>query len=168
MTFHDPCYLGRYEGVFDEPRAVLEAAGLAINEMPRRRERSYCCGGGSAGFAREQEVEVRVDQKRKEEIVATGATRLVTACPECKMMLDSAVEETVDLAELVAARSRARPRAPGGPDVLNAPPRRSGRYRRPAATMSAAGSCPRRALSFVPIQPVPIPSAPAPATGGSA
>lgn len=103
-TFHDPCYLGRYEGVFDEPRAVIEKAGLAIAEMPRRRERSYCCGGGSAGFAREQEVEVRVDQKRKEEIVATGAKRLVTACPECKMMLNSAVEETVDLAELVAAR----------------------------------------------------------------
>jgi Fe-S oxidoreductase len=104
MTFHDPCYLGRYEGVFDEPRSVLAAAGLTLTEMPRRRERSYCCGGGSAGFAREQEVAVRVDQRRKEEIVATGAKLLVTACPECKMMLDSAVEETRDLAEVVAAR----------------------------------------------------------------
>ena len=103
-TFHDPCYLGRYEGVFEEPRRVIADAGIEVVEMPRRRERSYCCGGGSAGFAREQEVAVRVDQKRKEEIVATGAKRLVTACPECKMMLGSAVEETLDLAELVAAR----------------------------------------------------------------
>ena len=115
MTFHDPCYLGRYEGVLDEPRAVLVAAGLSITEMPRRRERSYCCGGGSAGFAREQEVAVRVDQRRKEEVVATGAKLLVTACPECKMMLNSAVEETMDLAEVVAgalARSDGAPAAP--------------------------------------------------------
>jgi Fe-S oxidoreductase len=52
---------------------------------------------------REQEVDKRVDQERKEEVVASGAELLVTACPECKMMLDAAVDETVDLAELVAA-----------------------------------------------------------------
>jgi Fe-S oxidoreductase len=52
---------------------------------------------------REQEVDKRVDQERKEEVVASGADLLVTACPECKMMLDAAVDETVDLAELVAA-----------------------------------------------------------------
>ncbi len=102
-TFHDPCYLGRYEGVFDEPRDLLAAAGHPVTEMPRRRERSYCCGGGSAGFARESEEPTRVDQKRKAEVVATGAKLLVTACPECKMMLNSAVEETMDLAEVVAA-----------------------------------------------------------------
>ncbi len=115
MTFHDPCYLGRYEGVLDEPRAVLAAAGFAITEMPRRRERSYCCGGGNAGFAREQEVAVRVDQKRKEEVVATGAKLLVTACPECKMMLNSAVEETLDLAEVVAGALAAPVAPPAAP-----------------------------------------------------
>ena len=102
LTFHDPCYLGRYEGVFDAPREVIRKAGWQIDELPRRRERSFCCGGGSAGFAREQEVERRVDQERKREIESSGADILVTACPECKMMLDAAVSETVDLVELVA------------------------------------------------------------------
>lgn len=103
-TYHDPCYLGRYEGIFEPPRSLLAAAGLATTELPRRRERSYCCGGGSAGFAREQEEARRVDQVRKEEIAASGAQLLVTSCPECKMMLTAAVDRTLDVAELVAER----------------------------------------------------------------
>jgi Fe-S oxidoreductase len=101
-TYHDPCYLGRYEGVYDAPRDVLARAGFTLHELTRRREKSFCCGGGSAGFVREQKVSRRVDQERKAEIVASGAKLLVTACPECKMMLNAAVEETKDLAEVVA------------------------------------------------------------------
>jgi Fe-S oxidoreductase len=115
ITFHDPCYLGRYEKVTDEPRAVIAGAGYALTELPRRRQRTYCCGGGSAGFARHAEDESnRVDQERKREIAESGAELLVTACPECKMMLDAAVDETIDLVELVARASRgggARPDA---------------------------------------------------------
>jgi Fe-S oxidoreductase len=102
VTFHDPCYLGRYEEVFEAPRAVLQRAGLTVTELPRHRERALCCGGGSAGFVREQKVSRRVDQERKAEITASGAKLLVTACPECKMMLNAAVDETKDLAEVVA------------------------------------------------------------------
>ena len=102
LTFHDPCYLGRYEEVYDSPREVIARAGFEISELPRRRQRSFCCGGGSAGFVSEQEAEHRVDQERKREIKDSGAQILVTACPECKMMLDATVEETKDLAELVA------------------------------------------------------------------
>jgi Fe-S oxidoreductase len=102
VTFHDPCYLGRYEKVFDAPRQVIERAGFDLLELPRRRERSFCCGGGSAGFMSQHEEENRVDLERKREISESGADLLVTACPECKMMLDAAVQETVDLAELVA------------------------------------------------------------------
>ena len=105
LTYHDPCYLGRYEDVYDDPRAVIASAGFDITELPRRREKSFCCGGGSAGFVREQDVETRVDQERKREIVDSGAGILVTGCPECKMMLNAAVEETLDLAELVARAS---------------------------------------------------------------
>jgi Fe-S oxidoreductase len=101
-TFHDPCYLGRYEGVFDAPRDLIRDAGFDLLELSRSRERSYCCGGGSAGFAREQEVERRVDQERKDEIAASGAKVLITGCPECKMMLTAATEETLDLVEMVA------------------------------------------------------------------
>ncbi len=102
-TYHDPCYLGRYENVFTTPREIIRQCGLEITEIERHGKRAVCCGGGSAGFVREQEVEVRVDQVRKDQVSAVGARLLVTACPECKMMLDSAVDETKDIAEVVAA-----------------------------------------------------------------
>lgn len=110
-TYHDPCYLGRYEGLFAPSRRLVAAAGCSLRELPRHGARSYCCGGGSAGFAREQEVARRVDQVRKEEIVASGSKLLVVSCPECKMMLDSAVERTLDIAELVAETLVAPPPA---------------------------------------------------------
>ncbi len=102
-TYHDPCYLGRYEKVYDAPRNVIRQAGLPVFEMDRHRERAVCCGGGGAGFARQTEDEgKRVDQLRKGHVRDTGAKLLVTGCPECKMMLDAAVDETKDLAEVVA------------------------------------------------------------------
>ncbi|MCP3963875.1 MAG: (Fe-S)-binding protein [bacterium] len=102
-TYHDPCYLGRYEKVYDAPRDVIRRAGLKVVEMDRHRERAVCCGGGGAGFMRQTEEEgLRVDQLRKGQVKDTGAKLLVTGCPECKMMLDAAVEETKDLAEVVA------------------------------------------------------------------
>jgi Fe-S oxidoreductase len=103
VTFHDPCYLGRYEQVFEAPRQVIASAGFDLIELPRRRAKSFCCGGGSAGFMSQHEEKNRVDLERKREIGESGANVLVTACPECKMMLDAAVAETVDLAELVAS-----------------------------------------------------------------
>jgi len=101
-TYHDPCYLGRYEGVYDAPRDVIRGTGLDVVEMARSRQKAVCCGGGNAGFTFQHEEEVRVDQIRKGHVKETGAKMLVVGCPECKMMLDSAVEETRDLAELVA------------------------------------------------------------------
>jgi Fe-S oxidoreductase len=105
-TFHDPCYLGRYEKVYDEPRQIVARAGFDLIELPRRRERSFCCGGGGGGFTRMAEEAKRVDQERKEEIAASGAEVLITGCPECKMMLDASVKETLDLVELVARATR--------------------------------------------------------------
>jgi Fe-S oxidoreductase len=102
VTYHDPCYLGRYEKIYDAPRAAIKKAGFELRELPRHGAKSFCCGGGSAGFVREQKVARRVDQERKAEIAACGTKVLITACPECKMMLNAAVEETKDLAELIA------------------------------------------------------------------
>ena len=73
---------------------------------PGERSPSFCCGGGNAGFISRREEKHRVDLERKREIAESGADVLVTACPECKMMLDAAVEETVDLGELVAGSLR--------------------------------------------------------------
>ena len=101
-TYHDPCYLARYEGISDAPRSVLARAGVTLEELPRRRERTLCCGGGAAGFVREIKNGQRLDQARRAEIKATGAGLLVTACPQCRMMLGAAVDETKDIAEIVA------------------------------------------------------------------
>lgn len=116
-TYHDPCYLGRYEGIFEAPRQVIAQAGFEVTELPRHGEKSYCCGGGNAGFAREQKVTKRVDQVRKEEIKNSGAKLLITSCPECKMMLNAAVERTMDIAEVVAERmqgERGKPQVTSG------------------------------------------------------
>jgi len=120
LTFHDPCYLSRYEKIEDEPREVIRSAGFQVQELARNRDRTYCCGGGAAGFARHAEDESkRVDQERKREIKGSGADILITGCPECKMMLDATVEETMDLVELVARSTKPAPSAT--PPTANPP-----------------------------------------------
>ncbi len=101
VTYHDPCFLGRYERVFNEPRSLIKAAGSSLVETTPNRDRSYCCGGGAAGFTLEAAGEKRVDQVRKTHIEETGVDVLITACPECKMMLAGTVEETKDIGELL-------------------------------------------------------------------
>jgi Fe-S oxidoreductase len=103
ITYHDPCYLGRYEDVYQPPRDIIASSGGQFTELPRTRARSFCCGGGAAGFATTQDSGgMRVDQARKQEISESGAQLLVTSCPECKMMLNTAVQETLDIAEFLA------------------------------------------------------------------
>lgn len=113
-TYHDPCYLARFEGQVEAPRRVLAAAGTTLAELPRRGARTLCCGGGGGAFAREQKTGKRIDQPRRAEIAASGAPLLVTACPECRMMLGAAVDETRDIAEVVAGALRASDRAEAG------------------------------------------------------
>src|SRR6202050_2205912 len=85
IVFHDPCYLGRYRGVYDEPRKVASLAGELV-EAPRTRERSFCCGaGGGLAFLGEEKGE-RVSQVRAAELVGTGAQTVAAACPFCNTM----------------------------------------------------------------------------------
>jgi Fe-S oxidoreductase len=108
VVFHDPCYLGRYRNVYDEPRAVAALAGTVI-EAPRNRERSFCCGaGGGLAFLGEETGE-RVSHNRAAELVATGASTVGTACPFCNTMLRDALAATgtappqlLDIAQLAA------------------------------------------------------------------
>ncbi|MFC1500351.1 (Fe-S)-binding protein [Candidatus Zixiibacteriota bacterium] len=101
VTYHDPCYLGRYEGIFSQPRMMIRAAGGSLVETDPHRARSYCCGGGAAGFVIEAEEENRVDQERKRQIEEAGVDLLITSCPECRMMLAGTLDETKDVAELL-------------------------------------------------------------------
>ncbi|HEY1160357.1 MAG TPA: (Fe-S)-binding protein [Terracidiphilus sp.] len=110
IVFHDPCYLGRYRNVYDQPRTVASLAGELV-EAPRHRERSFCCGaGGGLSFLGEETGE-RVSHVRAAELVATGAQTVATACPFCNSMFRDAFASTgatspqlFDIAQL-AARS---------------------------------------------------------------
>lgn len=109
IVFHDPCYLGRYRGIYEEPRAVAGLAGEVI-DPPRARERSFCCGaGGGLAFLGEEKGE-RVNHTRAKELAATGADVVGAACPFCNTMFRdalAAVSQTppklMDIAQIAAA-----------------------------------------------------------------
>ncbi|MBR9986431.1 MAG: (Fe-S)-binding protein [Desulfosarcina sp.] len=110
-TYHDPCYLGRHNDVYDDPRAALDAiAGLKRVEMERCRDRSFCCGGGGLMLFYEPEEEQRMGVLRVEMAAKAGANVIVTACPFCLVNMEDAIKvaglegkmEAIDLSELVA------------------------------------------------------------------
>lgn len=93
FTFHDPCYLGRHNNVYDEPRDVLDAIpGLKRVEMKRCRDRSFCCGGGGLMLFYEPKEEERIGMKRVRMAAEAGANVIVTACPFCMANLEDAVK----------------------------------------------------------------------------
>ncbi len=105
VTYHDPCYLGRYNGIYDIPREVLKSIyNIDFVEMRRIRENSFCCGGGSANFMREGG---RANVSRAREAVQTGANILAVSCPICLNMLEDGVKsinadiEVMDVIEIV-------------------------------------------------------------------
>jgi Fe-S oxidoreductase len=95
VVYHDPCYLGRYRGVYDEPREVL-ARAVDVLEAPRNREKSFCCGAGGGQMFLGEEKGTRINVARAQELVATGATTVAAACPFCASMFRDALKTVSD------------------------------------------------------------------------
>jgi Fe-S oxidoreductase/nitrate reductase gamma subunit len=109
-TYHDSCYLGRYQDIFEAPRDVLHAVGGRINEMPRSGRESFCCGAGGGRILAEEKLGSRISVKRVQMAQETGAPLLVSNCPFCLTMFEDGIKtggcdgtlQVRDLAEIVA------------------------------------------------------------------
>jgi Fe-S oxidoreductase len=118
VAYHDPCYLGRHNQVYDPPRTVIESLpGVSSVEMGRCREKSFCCGAGGARMWLEENQGKRINLERTDEALSTGADVVSTACPYCLIMLDDAVKErgrgddvqVLDVAQLLERSVQAAP-----------------------------------------------------------
>ncbi|MBA3233796.1 MAG: (Fe-S)-binding protein [Propionibacteriales bacterium] len=119
ITYHDPCFLGRHNQVYEPPRELLSVIpGAQLKEMPRHGQRSFCCGAGGARMWMEEKIGERINLNRTKEAVATGATQIAVGCPFCRVMMsdgltslqaDGAAREDVevlDVAQLLLASVR--------------------------------------------------------------
>jgi Fe-S oxidoreductase/nitrate reductase gamma subunit len=112
VAYHDACYLGRYNGVYREPRDLLARAGVKTVEMSRMGENSFCCGGGGGRMWMESDGETRINQHRLNDALEAGAGTIATACPYCLLMFDDALRsrgmaervKVSDVTEILAAR----------------------------------------------------------------
>ncbi|MGI6873910.1 (Fe-S)-binding protein [Amycolatopsis sp. 3B14] len=134
VTYHDPCYLGRHNKVYEAPRELVGASGAQFREMPRHGDRSMCCGAGGARMWMEEKIGKRINIERVDEALGTAPSKIATGCPFCRVMLTDGVTarqndgkasekvEVVDVSQLLLSAVKRRPQpAPAlGADSLPA------------------------------------------------
>src|ERR1700754_3278570 len=98
ITYHDPCFLGRHNKVYEAPRELIGASGATLAEMPRHADRSFCCRGGGARMWMEEHIGKRINHERVDEALASGATTVATACPFCRVMITDGVNDRQEAA----------------------------------------------------------------------
>ena len=129
VTYHDPCYLGRHNEVYAEPRELVGASGVKLAEMPRHADRSFCCGAGGARMWMEEKIGKRVNLERVDEALGTGAEKIATGCPFCRVMFSDGLTqrqseqqgtdvEILDVSQLLLAAVKRGDAAP--PDKVDA------------------------------------------------
>jgi len=107
LTYHDPCYLGRHNEIYEPPRELLSATSIEVTEMPRNKERSFCCGAGGGRMWMEEKIGTQINLNRVEEAIATGAEEIAVACPFCRVMITDGVSakesnvEVLDVAQML-------------------------------------------------------------------
>jgi Fe-S oxidoreductase len=113
VTYHDACYLGRYNDIYNQPRQIIKAVpGLDMVEMERNRRRAFCCGGGGGHMWLEEQEGNRINEMRTEQALETGVQTVITACPLCLQMFEDGIKakaaeeqlKVMDIAELLAAQ----------------------------------------------------------------
>ncbi|MGZ3602554.1 MAG: (Fe-S)-binding protein [Ktedonobacterales bacterium] len=123
LTYHDPCFIGRWNDVYDEPRRVLNVINSdGVTEMRRNRNRSFCCGGGGGRVWMEEKIGKRINNTRVEEALSTGADAMAAACPFCITMFEDGIKAVQaqdnfaveDIAEILARALEAQPVGAGG------------------------------------------------------
>jgi Fe-S oxidoreductase len=93
VTYHDPCYLGRHNKVYDAPRELVGAAGATLREMPRHGDRSFCCGAGGARMWMEERIGKQINLERTDEALGTAPNKIATGCPFCRVMMTDGVTQ---------------------------------------------------------------------------
>ncbi len=154
ITYHDPCYLGRHNKVYEAPRELIGAAGAKLTEMPRHAERSFCCGAGGARMWMEEHIGKRINHERVDEALATNATTIATGCPFCRVMVTDGVNDRQE----EAGRS--------GVEVLDVAQVLLGSLDSDQAKLPAKGTAAKEAAQRAPKaapEPKPEPTAAAPA-----
>ncbi len=149
ITYHDPCYLGRHNKVYEAPRELIGAAGANLTEMPRHAERSFCCGAGGARMWMEEHIGKRINHERVDEALATGASTIATGCPFCRVMVTDGVNDRQE----EAGRS--------GVEVLDVAQVLLASLEYDKATLPAKGTAAKEAARAAPKAAVAAPSAPA-------
>lgn len=164
ITYHDPCYLGRHNKVYDAPRELIGASGATLTEMPRHAETGFCCGAGGARMWMEEHLGKRVNHDRVDEALTLDPTTIATGCPFCRVMLGDGVGdrgkaeqvEVVDVAQLLL----------GSLDrsALSLPEKgTAAKLAAAAAPAKPAPSTPAPKPDPVPVTPAATTAAPAPA-----
>ena len=147
ITYHDPCYLGRHNKVYDAPRELIGASGATLTEMPRHAETGFCCGAGGARMWMEEHLGKRVNHDRVDEALSLDPTTIATGCPFCRVMLGDGVGdrgkaeqvEVVDVAQLLL-----------------------GSLDRSALSLPEKGTAAKLAALAAPVKPAPSKPAPKP------